>query len=162
MIKKLILLVFLAVVVLAACAPEAAPADPPVVGEMPVDETIVVYSSPLCSCCGGWIDYMRDNGYTLEVESIENLAPIKAQYGVPQRLQSCHTAVVGGYVVEGHVPADAVARLLNERPDVAGIAVPAMPIGSPGMEVEGVEAQPYDVLAFDASGNSEVFASYNQ
>ncbi|MCA9938453.1 MAG: hypothetical protein KC418_07420 [Anaerolineales bacterium] len=103
---------------------------------------------------------MEDNGYTVQVENADNLAAIKDQYHVPPSLQSCHTAIVDGYIIEGHVPVADVERLLTERPDIAGLAVPGMPIGSPGMEVEGAAAQPYDVLAFDKSGNVSLFASY--
>lgn len=85
---------------------------------------------------------------------------MKQQHAVPTTLYSCHTAIVDGYVVEGHVPTDALQRLLSERPDVTGIAVPGMPIGSPGMEVEGAAPQPFDVIAFDAQGNTSIFASY--
>ncbi len=103
---------------------------------------------------------MEANDYMVQVEESTNLTAIKDQYQIPAALQSCHTAIVDGYVIEGHVPAAEVERLLNERPDIAGLAVPGMPIGSPGMEVEGAAAQPYDVLAFDKSGNVEIFASY--
>lgn len=103
---------------------------------------------------------MEANDYTVQVEESTNLTAIKDQYQIPAALQSCHTAIVDGYIIEGHVPAAEVERLLTERPDIAGLAVPGMPIGSPGMEVEGAAAQPYDVLAFDKSGNVEIFASY--
>jgi hypothetical protein len=91
---------------------------------------------------------------------MENVADIKTQRGVPARAQSCHTAVVDGYVIEGHVPATDVQRLLKERPAVLGLAVPGMPIGSPGMEVPNMKPQPYDVLAFDKQGQLKVFASH--
>lgn len=103
---------------------------------------------------------MEENGYTVQVEDVQNLGPIKQQHGVPPMLQSCHTAIVDGYVIEGHVPIDALERLLAERPDVAGLAVPGMPVGSPGMEVAGSAPDAFDVLAFDVSGDTEVFASY--
>lgn len=103
---------------------------------------------------------MEENGYTVQVEDVQNLGPIKQQHGVPSILQSCHTAIVDGYVIEGHVPIDSLERLLAERPDVAGIAVPGMPLGSPGMEVAGSAPEPFDVIAFDKSGNTELFASY--
>lgn len=103
---------------------------------------------------------MEDNGYAVQVEDVQDLSSVKSQYNVPQEVQSCHTAVVDGYVIEGHVPVAEIERLLSERPDVAGLAVPGMPIGSPGMEVDGAAAQPYDVLTFDSNGNIEVFASY--
>ncbi len=91
---------------------------------------------------------------------MENLGSIKNQYKVPEDLQSCHTAIVDGYVIEGHVPAEDIRRLLAERPAVTGLAVPGMPVGSPGMEVDGFADEPYDVLAFDTNGTTEVFASY--
>lgn len=105
---------------------------------------------------------MEDNGYTVRVKDVQNLAPVKEQHGVPGHLQSCHTAIVDGYVIEGHVPIDALERLLVERPEVAGLAVPGMPIGSPGMESPGAAPEPFDVIAFDLDGNNSVFASYNQ
>lgn len=106
------------------------------------------------------MSYMLRNGFSVEVKNIENMNLIKETYGVPLELQSCHTAVVDGYVIEGHVPADAVTRLLAERPAVVGIAVPGMPLGAPGMEQPGVTPEPYDVLTFDAAGNVALFASY--
>jgi hypothetical protein len=105
---------------------------------------------------------MADNGYSLQVEDVNDLTAIKQQYGVPPALHSCHTAIVDGYVIEGHVPAEEVERLLDERPDIAGIAVAGMPIGSPGMEVEGAAPQPFDVIAFDAEGNTYVWANYGR
>ena len=105
---------------------------------------------------------MEDNGYAVKVEDVQDLATVKSQYQVPALLQSCHTAIVDGYIIEGHVPVAEVQRLLDERPDIAGLAVPGMPIGSPGMEVEGAESQPYDVIAFDAAGDWHIYASYGQ
>jgi hypothetical protein len=98
---------------------------------------------------------VRDKG-------VNNLAPIKQSHQVPAQLQSCHTAIVDGYIIEGHVPAAEIERLLAERPVIAGLAVPGMPVGSPGMEAAGTTAQPYDVFTFDTSGQVNVFASYNQ
>ena len=103
---------------------------------------------------------MEGNGYAFKVEDVDNLAAIKAQYNVPSELQSCHTAIVDGYVIEGHVPVADMERLLSEKPDVVGIAVAGMPIGSPGMEQPGAASQPYDVVAFDADGNTFIYASY--
>ena len=103
---------------------------------------------------------MEDNGFTVRVENVADITEIKQRYQIPAELQSCHTAIVDGYIIEGHVSADDITRLLAERPDVAGLAVPGMPIGSPGMEVEGVANQPYDVLAFQSNGQTQVFASY--
>lgn len=103
---------------------------------------------------------MRDNGYTVEVEDMDDLTPIKTRYGVPAALQSCHTAIVDGYVIEGHVPVADIQRLLEERPAVVGLAVPGMPVGSPGMEIPGAEPEPYEVLTFAKDGQTEVFSSY--
>jgi len=102
---------------------------------------------------------MVDNGFPVQVEDVADMGPIKVRYQVPLELQSCHTAIVDGYVIEGHVPVAEIERLLAERPAVLGLAVPGMPAGSPGMETDG-PAQPYDVLAFDSAGNTQVFASY--
>lgn len=104
---------------------------------------------------------MEDNGYSVQVEDVQNLGPIKQQHNVPVQLQSCHTAIVDGYVIEGHVPIDAIERLLDERPNIAGLAVPGMPAGSPGMEAAGFRTEPFDVIAFDGEGNTELFASYD-
>ncbi len=105
---------------------------------------------------------MRENGFTVEVKDVQNLADIKAHYNIPTQLQSCHTAIVDGYIVEGHVSVAEIERLLSERPAVAGIAVPGMPPGSPGMEMAGVTDASYDVFTFDEAGNMAVFASYDQ
>ena len=105
---------------------------------------------------------MEANGFTVDAQDVADLSAVKTKYNVPPQLQSCHTAIVDGYVVEGHVPVTEVNRLLSERPDGVGIAVPGMPIGSPGMEVDGQAAQPFEVLTFDKAGHTEVFASYNQ
>ena len=105
---------------------------------------------------------MEDNGYTVQVENVQNLAEVQSRYQVPPELQSCHTAIVDGYVIEGHVPVSEINRLLAERPDIVGIAVPGMPIGSPGMEIEGYAPESFDVIAFDKSGNTELFASYSK
>lgn len=121
---------------------------------------MTVYKSPTCGCCGDWITHMEEHGFTIKTIQTDNMVPIKAENGVPIEMQSCHTAVVDGYVIEGHVPADDVVRLLNERPAVGGLAVPGMPIGSPGMEIEGQPAQPFDVVTFDQTGQVAVFSSY--
>ena len=122
--------------------------------------TVQVYKSPTCGCCASWVKHLQQHGFTTRVTDTEDVAAIKAQRGVPARVQSCHTAVVDGYVLEGHVPATDVQRLLKERPAVAGLAVPGMPIGSPGMEVPGQKPQAYDVLAFDKQGQTRVYASH--
>lgn len=94
------------------------------------------------------------------MEDTQDLTAVKARYQIPPQLQACHTAIVDGYVVEGHVPVAEIRRLLAERPDIIGLAVPGMPVGSPGMEVAGAVPQPFEVIAFDQSGKTEVFASY--
>jgi hypothetical protein len=105
---------------------------------------------------------MEENGYTVKVEDVNDLNAVKRNQQIPPQLQSCHTAIVDGYIIEGHVPVAEIERLLEERPAIAGLAVPGMPIGSPGMEVDGQADQPYDVIAFDKSGQTQVFASYGQ
>jgi hypothetical protein len=118
---------------------------------------IVSYKTPTCGCCAKWVDHLRANGFEVASHDLPDLSGIKAKYGVPPHLQSCHTAIVEGYVVEGHIPADVIEKLLKERPAVAGIAVPGMPMGSPGME--GPYQQKYDVLTFDRDGRTRVYAS---
>ncbi|MEN8167256.1 MAG: DUF411 domain-containing protein [Pseudomonadota bacterium] len=121
---------------------------------------VVIYKSPTCGCCKNWVSHLQENGFTVEVHERRNMSPIKTELGVPRQLQSCHTAKVGGYVVEGHVPADVITRLLKEKPPVKGLAVPGMPMGSPGME--GPRKDPYDILTFQESGKTSVYASRNQ
>lgn len=116
---------------------------------------VQVYKTPTCGCCSGWVDHLREQGFVVEVQDLSNLDAVKASLGVDSDLMSCHTATVNGYVVEGHVPAGSIRRLLDERPAVAGIAAPGMPIGSPGME--GPNPDAYDVVAFDRSGGRSVF-----
>ena len=121
--------------------------------------TVLVYKTATCGCCGGWVEHMRQAGFTVDARDLPSnaeLMRVKVDAGVPGPLVTCHTAIVDGYVVEGHVPAEQMKRLLADRPDVAGIGVPGMPIGSPGME--GPNAQPYQVFAFDRQGGSTVFA----
>lgn len=124
---------------------------------------VEVYKSPTCGCCSKWVDHLRQNGFTARVTDLtdEALDQLKTKHGVPRTAQSCHTALVGGYVVEGHVPATDVRRLLKERPTVAGIAVAGMPLGSPGMDVPAAQAQAYNVIAFAKQGQVRVFATYN-
>ena len=117
---------------------------------------VTVYKSPTCGCCSAWVDHLRENGFAVEVHDTEDLVPVKRANGVRPELESCHTARVGDYVIEGHVPADLIAKLLTEHPDVAGLAVPGMPMGSPGME--GPTKEPYDVIAFRKDGGTSVYA----
>jgi len=117
---------------------------------------IKVYKTPTCGCCKGWVQHLRDNGFQVETMDMPDLSMIKQKYGVKPALQACHTAVVNGYVVEGHVPADLIMKLVKERPAVAGLAVPGMPSGAPGME--GASRAAYDVLTFDRAGRTRVYA----
>ncbi|CAN5600093.1 DUF411 domain-containing protein [soil metagenome] len=154
-----------------ACAPDTDEPPPqalPPVRSAPTDTTttaradlptIRLVKTPACGCCTLWGERMREAGFLVAMEDVPDLRPIREEHGVPGELTACHTAFVDGYVVEGHVPAEAVMRLLDERPDVTGIAVAGMPIGSPGMEVEGAEPHRYDVIAFGPQGRS-VYASY--
>jgi hypothetical protein len=123
---------------------------------------IEVYKTPTCGCCGKWVEHLRAEGFEVRVSDMDDLSAVKASNRIPENLQSCHTGKVGNYVVEGHVPAQDIRKLLAERPPVAGIAVPGMPIGSPGMEVQGVKPQAYDVIAFDSQGTRRVFASHTK
>ncbi|MEP2828186.1 DUF411 domain-containing protein [Parvibaculum sp.] len=121
-------------------------------------EILEVYKTPWCGCCTAWVDHMREAGFAVRVTEMEDLTPLKARHGVSAELASCHTALIGGYVVEGHVPASDVARLLKERPEATGLAVPGMPVGSPGMEM-GDERDSYEVVLFGPAG-SEAFSRY--
>ena len=112
-----------------------------------------VYKSPTCGCCGAWIDHLRAHGFTVIVKDVEDLDSVKQRLGVPALLHSCHTATVDGYAVEGHVPASDIRRLLAERPGATGLAVPGMPIGSPGME-QNDRREPYSTILFGPAGQS--------
>ena len=118
---------------------------------------VTVYKSPTCGCCAKWNDHMRASGFAVTSTDMPDVTPLKDKHGVPAKTRSCHTALVGGYVIEGHVPAAEIQRLLKEKPKVAGLAVPGMPIGSPGME--GPNARPYDVLTFDKTGKTAVYST---
>lgn len=123
--------------------------------------SVDVFKSATCGCCAKWVDHMKQAGFTVHVTDLSEpeLQKIKDRYGVPASARSCHTARVNGFTVEGHVPAPEVKRLLKEKPPVAGLAVPGMPLGSPGMEVSGVTPQPYQVFTFDKAGATKVFAT---
>ena len=123
---------------------------------------VAVYKDAACGCCSQWVEHLKSHGFTATSTDVEDLDVVKATHNVPGRVRSCHTAVVDGYVIEGHVPAEDIERLLKERPAIAGLAVPAMPVGSPGMEVPGVRPQPYDVLALHKDGRTGIFSSYNR
>jgi hypothetical protein len=118
---------------------------------------VTVYKSPTCGCCAKWVEHVKKAGFAVTVKDVPNVGEVKLANGVPVELASCHTALVGGYVVEGHVPADVMQKLLKEKPAVAGIAVAGMPMGSPGME--GSYSDRYNVVAFEKSGKQSVYAS---
>ena len=119
--------------------------------------TMQVFKSPTCGCCSGWVEHVEGEGFQTEVQNTDAIVDVKRREGVPADLQSCHTALVDGYVIEGHVPADVIKRLLRDRPEIAGLAAPGMPVGSPGME--GPNAQPYDIIAFTRDGQRSVYAT---
>jgi hypothetical protein len=120
--------------------------------------TITVYKDPSCGCCKKWIEHLEKNGYRVDAKDSPDMPGIKRSLGVPEGLIACHTAIVNGYLIEGHVPAEDIDRLLKQKPKIAGVAVPGMPIGSPGMGGPAVER--YKVIAFDKKGRETVFASH--
>lgn len=120
---------------------------------------ITVYRSPSCGCCGGWIDHLKTQGFQTKDLLTSNMEAVKQKYNVPAHLTSCHTAVIDRYVIEGHVPANDIKRLLKEKPNVAGLSVPQMPVGTPGMEA-GNRRDPFTVFSFNKKGKSEVFSEY--
>jgi hypothetical protein len=135
----------------ATVAADAAPAN--------IHPTVVVYKTESCGCCKLWVEHMQSHGFPVEVTNVDDLGPVKERAGVPYGLGSCHTAEVGGYFIEGHVPATEVQRLLAEKPKARGLTVPGMPMGSPGME-QGGRVEPYQVLLVHEDGSTSVFASY--
>ena len=121
---------------------------------------ITVYKDPSCGCCSGWIDHLKASGFNVTSINRDDMDSIKQKYGVSDQLASCHTAIVDGYVLEGHVPADDVKRLLKEKPAIVGLTAPGMPMQSPGMQAVGLPPKNYDVLAFDKQGKTAVFSHY--
>lgn len=124
------------------------------------NKEITVYKSPSCGCCSGWEAHLSKAGFKVVSKPTENMTEIRNQFGVPDKMKSCHTAVIDGYVIEGHVPASDIVKLLETRPDVVGLSAPGMPQKSPGMQPEGEIPANYDVLSFDRQGNVKVFTSY--
>lgn len=120
---------------------------------------VEVYKSPTCGCCNEWVKHLQANGFSVKAHDVSDVAQYKTAFGLPITLGSCHTAKVGGYVIEGHVPANEIKRLLKERPVISGLAVPGMPMGSPGME-QGAHKDRYDVMSFDKQGKIGVYARY--
>lgn len=123
----------------------------------PIENTITVFHSKSCDCCSKWLSYLKNNGFSVKANPVEDMTGIKVKYGVPGSVSSCHTAIVGKYVLEGHVPVQAINKLLSEKPDIRGIAVPGMPMGSPGME--SLENERYDVVSFK-DGQSRKFMTF--
>ena len=132
----------------------AAPQDRAARAEV-ADGQVVVYKTATCGCCSKWVDHMRDAGFEVRAENVRDMTEVKRREGVPLDLASCHTTLIGDYVFEGHIPPRVIKDFLAEEPELAGLAVPGMPIGSPGME--GPNPVAYDVIAFDAEGNRGVF-----
>jgi hypothetical protein len=121
---------------------------------------IVVNRSPTCSCCGKWIDHLKQNDFNVKDIVTDDVQAIKTKNGITPELASCHTAIVNGYAIEGHVPASDIKKLLKDKPKVAGLTVPAMPMGTPGMEMGG-KKDAYQVLSFDKNSQTQVFNSYS-
>lgn len=134
---------------LAAAPLRAAPALP----------VVEVHKNPDCGCCNAWVDHLKANGFTVKVHETANTAAVRGRLGIPDEYGSCHTGIVGGYAIEGHVPAAEIKRLLATKPVAVGLSVPGMPVGSPGMEV-GTRQDPYEVLLIDKRGKASVFARY--
>ena len=153
-----------------AASPAASPAVSPALSPVlsPVNRSaegplVEVWKSPTCGCCGDWIQHMQANGFRVKVNEVDNTAPVRKRVGFAEKFGSCHTATVGGYALEGHVPAREVKRLLADKPrGVVGIAVPGMPIGSPGMDgpAYGGKKDPYDVVLVKRDGSAAVYQSY--
>lgn len=144
--KRFFALVLLPLTLVASACARTAEAAP----------VITVYKTPTCGCCKSWVEHLRKQGFEVKTIDREDLTLIKQQQGVPEPLSACHTAIVEGYTIEGHVPADVIRKLLKERPPVVGLAVPGMPMGSPGME--GPTSQPYEVYTFGRSGPKDIYA----
>ncbi len=123
--------------------------------------SITVHKNHHCDCCVRWVEYLVANRFAVRVENVDDLGHVKRRVGIPSDKESCHTAEIEGYFIEGHVPADDIKRLIRTKPDAKGLIVPAMPIGSPGME-RGREFQPYNVLLVDKAGNTTVFAHHRK
>src|SRR5574338_161731 len=150
----------IALAALTACNPkqaERSASDPSASSALPV---MTVYKSPTCGCCTSWVDAVKAAGFTVEVHDIDDVTPIKDDAGVPADKRSCHTAIIDGYAIEGHVPPATIKKFLAEHPKAAGLAVPGMPSGSPGMEMPGQAPDHYDVIAFQSDGKSSVYESH--
>lgn len=124
-------------------------------------QEIVIYRSPTCGCCGKWVKHLKDRNFNVIDNVVNDVDSIKEKYGVPSELASCHTAIIGGYVIEGHVPAEDIEKLLSLKADVSGIAVPGMPVGTPGMEM-GDRKDSYKVIAFDKENRKQIFSVHEE
>lgn len=153
MLRFTIASIFIALLSISCTAEEAES-----VSELPI---IQVFKSPTCGCCSKWVTHLEANGFEVKATDVDDINLVKRSYGIPPALASCHTAVVGDYLVEGHVSAEDIVEMLKQKPAIKGIAAPGMPIGSPGMEVGDPQAyQAYDVVSFDEEGETEVFSSH--
>jgi hypothetical protein len=121
---------------------------------------IDVYKSASCGCCEAWVKHLRDNGFTVKAHDVDNPGAYRQKFGIPEALGSCHTGMVRDYAIEGHVPAADIKRLLTEKPKARGLAVPSMPLGSPGMD-DGPRKDPYDVLLVNTDGRHSIYKHYN-
>ena len=128
--------------------------------ESAVAATLMVTKTAFCGCCKVWVERMKEAGFTVQVKMVESVNPTARKLGVPDKLRSCHTSQISGYAIEGHVPAVDIKRLLAQKPKAAGIAVPGMVAGTPGMEHHGGHSEPYEVILFDRAGKTRVFASH--
>lgn len=120
---------------------------------------IIVYRSPSCNCCEGWMKHLTKHGFQIQEVKAEDMEVIKQKYNLPAKLASCHTAIINGYVIEGHVPADDIKRFLKQKPNLLGLSVPEMPIGTPGMDT-GNQKEPFEVVSFSKTGTSTTFRQY--
>lgn len=152
--KLLLALFIIGLIAVAGCASKTN-GNNPISGKVTEGVTATIFKSPGCGCCGIYSQYMGKKGFDIQVVDTEDLSSIKTKYNIPRSMQSCHTTVVGDYFVEGHVPTEAIQKLLSEKPDIAGIAMPGMPSGSPGMP--GSKRGPFIVYAISKDGSTEEF-----
>ena len=140
-----------------SAAPDSAPEPVVAAAQFPL---MVVHKTPWCGCCGDWVENMENAGFQVEIHDMEDLGPVKDRLGVPYAKGSCHTTEIGGYMVEGHVPAEDIKRLLQEKPDAVGLVLPGMPMGSPGMESPDARQQPFTVELVRRDGTTEPFSNH--
>lgn len=155
---KMIALAIQMLMLLAACSTMPSLVD--LVNSRTDPRQVMLYKDPSCDCCDRWAEYLTSNGFTTRIVGVHEMQKVRAHYNVPEKFLACHTAIIDGYVFEGHVPVREIRRLLNERPEAVGLVVPRMPIGSPGMEVEGFDPQPYKVWLIKKDGSVGVYADY--